>query len=381
VRREQLQIKHWLEPPFFPDDEKRTSQARIMNTVGLYFVLALTISGFVFVPLFAKHKPESWLVILALYILYGIARFFLYRGQLAAASAFMIISGWILCEGLAFIGGGISSPMMFSVAAITIAIGLLFQARIGNLFLGISILAGLGFALLQQSGYILPRFFNYSPIAIWFLFTLALIFMNRVMNLAMRDLENALALAQQEIARRKTLEAQLRHQSIHDGLTGVYNRVFFEEELARLEHGRKFPVSIIIADVDNLKAVNDTQGHAVGDELLRHVTTTLRVIFRADDMLARVGGDEFVILLPQTDPITADRMLLRVHAQLNEHNIRYPDLPIQISLGVATAEQGKLMDAFVVADQRMYADKAMRKSEIKAPVFADEKRSAADWMM
>jgi diguanylate cyclase (GGDEF)-like protein len=165
----------------------------------------------------------------------------------------------------------------------------------------------------------------------------------------------------QEITTRKLIESQLRHQNIHDTLTGIYNRTFFEEALVRMEHLQEFPVSIIVADMDDLKVVNDKQGHAVGDELLRHTTSVLSAAFRDGDVLARIGGDEFAVLLPRTDSATVEQILARIHKELAENNTRNSDLPVQLSLGSSTVAQGKLVEAFNLADQRMYAEKAVRK--------------------
>jgi diguanylate cyclase (GGDEF)-like protein len=159
------------------------------------------------------------------------------------------------------------------------------------------------------------------------------------------------------------LYEEVQKLAVTDTLTGIYNRTFFETELARIDQSRDFPVSIIIGDLDNLKITNDTLGHPAGDELIKHTVEVLQSVFRAADILARIGGDEFAALLPRTDAATVEQMLSRIHAKLAEHNARHTDLPISLSLGASTAEEDNLEEAFAIADQRMYADKTLRKSK------------------
>ena len=182
-------------------------------------------------------------------------------------------------------------------------------------------------------------------------------------NIMATNMRRNLDQAKQEIAQRKEAEERLRFQSTHDGMTGIYNRNFFETELARLDQSREFPISIIIADIDGLKYVNDTLGHAVGDEKLQLTANLLRSAFRAGDILARIGGDEFAALLPATELAAAELIMARIRACLAEHNRRYSDLPVHLSLGAATTEKCSLTQTFTLADQRMYLDKADRKSK------------------
>jgi len=164
-----------------------------------------------------------------------------------------------------------------------------------------------------------------------------------------------------DITGQKLLEEQLTYLSLHDSLTGLYNRAYLEEELNRLEDGRSHPVSLLSLDVDGLKFVNDTRGHQAGDELLRAVARTLRATFRQGDVLARVGGDEFVAVLPRTDALTARQMLSRLEHGVTQANALRHETPISISMGAATADEGTpLRLALVLADQAMYQDKATR---------------------
>jgi diguanylate cyclase (GGDEF)-like protein/PAS domain S-box-containing protein len=170
-----------------------------------------------------------------------------------------------------------------------------------------------------------------------------------------------------DITARKRAEEELRFLSTHDTLTGLYNRGYFEAELARLERGRQIPVSIVMADVDGMKATNDRQGHAAGDALLKSTAEVLTAAFRAEDMVARIGGDEFAVLLPNTDTAAAENALQRVRHILEEHNTAQGGIPLRLSFGVSTAEQcGPLADVVKEADRKMYDDKGTHYDPPKA---------------
>ena len=116
-----------------------------------------------------------------------------------------------------------------------------------------------------------------------------------------------------DISERKMREEEIRFLSYHDSLTKLYNRSFFEEEKKRLDTDRQLPLSIIMGDVNGLKLTNDIYGHVEGDKLLVAISNILRKCCRKEEIIARIGGDEFCIILPQTDSATAQKICLCVY--------------------------------------------------------------------
>jgi diguanylate cyclase (GGDEF)-like protein len=141
-------------------------------------------------------------------------------------------------------------------------------------------------------------------------------------------------------------------------LTGLYNRAYFAEELARLGRGRRFPVSLIMADMDGLKQVNDSLGHAEGDKLIRRAAEVLQASVRAEDLVTRTGGDEFAIILPDTTAEAAAEAVLRIHSVAELNNKFHGTPELRLSVGAATGLEGaNLTGVLREADDKMYVEK------------------------
>lgn len=165
-----------------------------------------------------------------------------------------------------------------------------------------------------------------------------------------------------DITEQKRNEEELKYLSLHDSLTGLYNRAYFESELIRLEGSRYYPIAIISADLDGLKLINDTLGHKEGDRFLIAGAAVLRNALRSSDILARVGGDEFALILPQADRPVGEEIVQRIHERVQAYNLQQKGMPLSISAGLAISEGNNqsLEETYRTADSLMYKDKLKR---------------------
>ncbi|MGB2957070.1 MAG: diguanylate cyclase, partial [Anaerolineales bacterium] len=167
-----------------------------------------------------------------------------------------------------------------------------------------------------------------------------------------------------DITESKKAEMKLKYLSHHDGLTNIYNRTYFDVEMSRLQQGRQFPIGIIVGDLDNLKDVNDRFGHAAGDELIRRVAQAMRSSFRGDDVIARIGGDEFAVLLTNTDQKLTEKAMNRFLKNIQKLNSSQSGPLVQISLGMSSCEKTcSLTEALKKADANMYQEKNTKQNK------------------
>lgn len=160
-----------------------------------------------------------------------------------------------------------------------------------------------------------------------------------------------------DITARRTMEKKLEYFSFHDVLTGFYNRTYFEETLKNLETEDSY--AMIICDVDNQKLVNDTFGHAVGDQKLISVSNLISMELETEDVAARIGGDEFAIIIKGDRSGSAEELCERMHQRIEEYNSTQSIILISMSIGVAKCKNKNKTstEVFIEADNNMYREK------------------------
>lgn len=184
-----------------------------------------------------------------------------------------------------------------------------------------------------------------------------------------------------DITDRKEMESKLQYYALHDKVTGLYNRSYFEEKIQQLTDKKQVPIGIIMCDIDGLKLVNDTFGHQAGDELLISAVEIINDCISGFDEVARVGGDEFAILLPNKGEAEVEDVCQRIRQSVSQFRKDHIKIPLSISLGAGlrSRPEQSMHDVFKIADDNMYREKlhssqSMRSSIVQTLAKALEAR-------
>ena len=167
-----------------------------------------------------------------------------------------------------------------------------------------------------------------------------------------------------DITERKEKERKITHMSFHDGLTGLYNRLYLEEAFERYNTGRQLPISLIMFDLNGLKIINDSYGHKIGDQMLIKAAEVFKESFRQEDIISRWGGDEFVILLPQTTQEEAEQIYQRFKEVEIEVQVAEKEyIPVSIAGGISTKYKvdNNIYNVLQRAEDKMYKNKLLKK--------------------
>ena len=169
----------------------------------------------------------------------------------------------------------------------------------------------------------------------------------------------------EDITERKQKQEEILYLSYYDQLTGLYNRRFYEEELKRLDTPRNLPITLVMADLNGLKLTNDAFGHTVGDQLLIKFAEIIKRVCRTDDIVARIGGDEFVILLPKTDSKDAEEIIERINHTISSERINH--IVCSASFGFDTKRKvtEDIQKIFIYAEDQMYKHKLYESTTIR----------------
>lgn len=170
----------------------------------------------------------------------------------------------------------------------------------------------------------------------------------------------------QDITDWKKKEEEITYLSNHDHLTGLYNRRFFEEELNRLDKARNLPLTIVMGDVNGLKLINDSFGHGMGDKYLKKVAELIGKACRADDIIARLSGDEFAIILPKTNEMEAEGVINRINEISATEKIGAINISISFGYRTKNEQEEDIQVIIKNSEDQMYKNKLYESFSVRS---------------
>ena len=165
-------------------------------------------------------------------------------------------------------------------------------------------------------------------------------------------------------------QKKILYLSYHDELTGLYNRRYIENKMQLLDHPSHLPLSVIMGDVNGLKVTNDVFGHIAGDKLLQKVAEILQGSCREGDILARWGGDEFLMLLPETGAEKAQQIIRQLESRLKESNVETIQISVSLGCNVKTQDNQALQAVLQKAEELMYHQKLLDRQSYRNNIIS-----------
>lgn len=278
---------------------------------------------------------------------------------------------WLPITSLTIFSGGIYSSILPWIVIVPIAANLVVNRKFAWIWLAITLATVLGFSLLHIFN--VPFEFQYNRdleiqfyTIVYMGLTLILLLLTMVFDSAKMSAQNHIMEKNKEIANKN---AELERLSITDNLTQLFNRnkindVFSYEILQTSRHNKD--LSLILMDIDHFKTVNDTYGHLVGDKLLIEISNVLKNSARLTDTIGRWGGEEFIIIAPNTNRVGIYNLAEKIRINIENHN--YSDVGKNTcSFGVSTYASGDTeFDMIKRADKALYNSKNMGRNKVSS---------------
>ena len=381
------QMLSWFASPVFEGDEEKTHQAGLVNIIGwssIAFTSAVMVANVVdgTTPFVTQALDLVACIVIVQFLLW------LRRGRVTLASLGLVFSGLVYLTAVTASLGTVYASSTPIFAFWVLVTGVLFGLR--GVVLGTvgASLAVLGLMVAENAHWLVTPADGVS-LADWVTYTALFAFTGGLSYYVDQRTKRALVCAQTEVAQRKQAQSELRQArdiawaaqqalqsaneelsrlSVTDSLTGVYNRRHFVK-MADTERAQvlryQTTLSMLIFDVDHFKSINDGYGHPTGDRVLIEITQLVSASLRHGDLLARWGGEEFVVIMPQCGTPEALQLAEKLRVLIAAHPFSEVHT-VTVSLGVAEFKPDELLDAwFKRVDLALYAAKSSGRNMVR----------------
>lgn len=182
---------------------------------------------------------------------------------------------------------------------------------------------------------------------------------------AYKPKESQLAIIATDITERKQMENRLQYLSYHDQLTGLYNRRFFEADIHLIDEQKNLPLTVVMADVNGLKLINDSFGHSFGDELIKKASEILKRGCREEDIIVRLGGDEFIIFMPKIDTADAEKFIKNIKTASAREKVSSVNISISFGYMTKRNKEEDILEVLKKAEDYMYKKKLLESPSMR----------------